>query len=707
MKTKLLIVVFAVLLLNLISPASKTFCQWIWQNPLPVGCNLLDVEFENAYTGYCYGYLGIFIKTTNSGNNWFIMNHDGRKIYGFCVSGPGSLVAASDSGYLMKSTNGGNNWIIINSGLSDVWLPRFLNSTTGWAAGAGPSILKTTNSGFNWSIYNFGFMNSSVTSYCFLNQNTGYLTTYYYVYSPPNPVYDSRVYRTYDGGMNWVQQFSQVGYTGINFGCIQFFNPDTGIVLDKHNSSISKSTNAGINWNSIYSESIINCKFYNHLTGYAAGGFYTYGRILKTTNGGYNWIIQLNNNPRVITNIYLRDSVNCWATGSSGTMFMTTNGGINWINKISGFRDNVMAIKFLNENTGWVAGLSGLIAKTTNGGNQWVVKTSGTLNNLLSVYFVNSLTGWITGMNGDILKTYDGGENWGYQESNTTSHLNASFFINESTGWAAGHAGTVRRTTNGGLNWLSCNLPSNDSIFAVQFFNNNTGYMIAKNRYFYKTTNGGVNWTSHLVNYNTDYYAMHFLNDNSGWVAGPNGICKTINGGENWIMTSLIGSFRCIYFFNPQYGIAAGNTYYRTTDGGLNWISQTSLGFKIKSLFFVNNNTGWLAGDNGSIVKSTNAGLTYTNKIIDEIPKTYVLQQNYPNPFNPSSIIGYQLPANNFVKLVVYDITGREVQTLVNGQLRSGTYEVTFDGSGLNSGVYFYKLTAGDFSETKRMVLIK
>ena len=94
-------------------------------------------------------------------------------------------------------------------------------------------------------------------------------------------------------------------------------------------------------------------------------------------------------------------------------------------------------------------------------------------------------------------------------------------------------------------------------------------------------------------------------------------------------------------------------------------------------------------------------------KINAENPTMYSLSQNYPNPFNPRTVISFSLPVVNNATLKVYDVMGREVQTLVNEKLQAGTYEVTFDGSGLTSGVYFYKLMTEGFSETKRMLLIK
>ena len=91
----------------------------------------------------------------------------------------------------------------------------------------------------------------------------------------------------------------------------------------------------------------------------------------------------------------------------------------------------------------------------------------------------------------------------------------------------------------------------------------------------------------------------------------------------------------------------------------------------------------------------------------NNVPKSFALSQNYPNPFNPSTIIEYQLPKSGNVSLVVYDLTGSKVQTLEDGFKQAGSYQISFNASNLSSGVYFYKLTAGDFVSTKKMTLIK
>jgi len=85
----------------------------------------------------------------------------------------------------------------------------------------------------------------------------------------------------------------------------------------------------------------------------------------------------------------------------------------------------------------------------------------------------------------------------------------------------------------------------------------------------------------------------------------------------------------------------------------------------------------------------------------------FVLYQNYPNPFNPTTVIKYQLPAVSEVRLAVYDLLGREVAILVNGKQEAGVHDLRFDASGLSSGVYFYRLRAGDFTQSKKFVLLK
>jgi hypothetical protein len=95
------------------------------------------------------------------------------------------------------------------------------------------------------------------------------------------------------------------------------------------------------------------------------------------------------------------------------------------------------------------------------------------------------------------------------------------------------------------------------------------------------------------------------------------------------------------------------------------------------------------------------------NDVEGNLPDKHTLFQNYPNPFNPSTTMRYELPSNQFVRLKVYDLLGQEVAELVNEVQEAGVYEVNFDAANLPSGVYIYKITAGNFSETRKMVVMK
>ncbi len=101
------------------------------------------------------------------------------------------------------------------------------------------------------------------------------------------------------------------------------------------------------------------------------------------------------------------------------------------------------------------------------------------------------------------------------------------------------------------------------------------------------------------------------------------------------------------------------------------------------------------------------ATITNVTKEDSKLPESFLLKQNYPNPFNPSTTIKWQQPALGFTTLKIFNALGNEIATLVNQNMNAGSYSVNYDASGLSSGIYFYNLTTGDFSSTKKMILIK
>jgi len=145
------------------------------------------------------------------------------------------------------------------------------------------------------------------------------------------------------------------------------------------------------------------------------------------------------------------------------------------------------------------------------------------------------------------------------------------------------------------------------------------------------------------------------------------------------------------------------------------WIIRSNVSSNpLYAVFFGNSLTGWIAAYT-SLLHTTDGGSVGINLITTEVPSSYSLSQNYPNPFNPTTKIKFDIPSgfpigafgNDNVVLKVFDITGKEVATLVNEQLAPGTYTVDFDGTNFPSGVYFYQLRINNFSETKKLTLLK
>ncbi len=293
------------------------------------------------------------------------------------------------------------------------------------------------------------------------------------------------------------------------------------------------------------------------------------------------------------------------------------------------------------------------------------------------------------------------------------------FFLDSLNGWAGGDSTNFLKTTNGGNNWIPISNLNNKYVYKILALNLNKIFAIGINT-FLLSNNGGYNWNS-VLETPTTCNDICFVNDMTGWAStfGTEMFLKSTNGGLNWftIPPNMGWPFGRILFFNENTGWAvSGNSAYRTTNGGYNWLgSQITLYGPFNSIDFINIYTGWAVGEFGLIYKTTNGGLIPVSNISSEVPKSYALYQNYPNPFNPITKVKFEIPLSRgvsegrgvLVRLIIYDILGREIAVLVNESLSPGTYEVTWDASNFPSGVYFYQLMADDFVETKKMVLIK
>lgn len=387
-----------------------------------------------------------------------------------------------------------------------------------------------------------------------------------------------------------------------------------------------------------------------------------------------------------------------------------------WVTK---FLDNINGnelrkIQFVNDLTGYAVGGGGTVIKTTNGGTNWNVINVGLSGYIPCLYFVNGSTGYLGTSQQVIKKTIDGGDTWTTQSLPTTSYIADINFINDQTGFVSSNGRQIFKTTNGGINWNNI-APVSTPWGEIQFINSNTGWVISDYD-LYKTTNGGANWISILHNfgmqigYFQDYF---FLNETTGWVTIPNGIAKTTNAGDTWnFKVTPIQNPTSVTFIDENRGWVAGHSgttgvIMATANSGTSWTTQHSVpNNSYWDISFANINTGWACGVN-IVTNTTTGGLVFTNTVSSSVPERFSLKQNYPNPFNPSTKISFDIKSATFASLKVFDMTGKEVKSLVNENIGAGSYEINFNASELNTGVYFYTLKTDEFTETKKMMLIK
>ena len=233
---------------------------------------------------------------------------------------------------------------------------------------------------------------------------------------------------------------------------------------------------------------------------------------------------------------------------------------------------------------------------------------------------------------------------------------------------------------------------------------------------FYKSTDYGVNWNMLFTPggaeipmigaSNLDTNTLYFTN----W--GGSGFWHSSNGGANWTVVNPLSSAWGADVAKDDPTVAAHGTYggpvYVTTNSGKDFITTNppeSINYGV--YFYDRGNL--IVQDGGGVyrmVVSYNVPLS-VNQVSNQTPKKYSLSQNYPNPFNPATVIKFDVPKSANVKIEIFDILGRLVETPVDQIMSPGEYEYKFNAGGLASGIYYYRLDAGNFSEVKKMALIK
>lgn len=258
-------------------------------------------------------------------------------------------------------------------------------------------------------------------------------------------------------------------------------------------------------------------------------------------------------------------------------------------------------------------------------------------------------------------------------------------------------------------------------IYAIAIDSSENLYAGTRGAGVFKSTNGGTFWNQTGISSSIIFNSINTMTiDPYGRIfAGTDssGLYYSDNAGTTWNYASTVegNTITCILADNPSLYISGtmGNGVFASTDRGTHWKAMNNglTDFKISSLFM---------NVDRAIYAATTSGIFYTT-ITTAVsrsgtggPVTYRLMQNYPNPFNPVTTIQFSVPNDisnrsqlPMVALIVYDMTGREIATIVHERKMPGMYEVRFDGSMCSSGIYFYSLTIDGYTQTKSMVLIK
>lgn len=648
---------------------------------------------EATYSGASYYGRGL-LKSTNGGDNWtsYTAGLPASSYFSRLVIKPGdpnTLFAALGTSGFYKSTDAGVSWTIVLSGRCDdvIFSP---DGSKAYAIGQGTNYRISTNGGTTFTVGTFpvtmGTRNhiaicKSVPSVLYVSKYAG--TTI-------------EVYKSTDSGLN----FSQISVgTDFNGGQAWYdfymhvnpFNPDIAYVgaVD-----IWRTTdgNTFINNTNGYGGGNVHVDNHNmdfHPTDSNVCVAVSDGGVWYSSNKGDTWINR--NAGLTLTQFYRMTSdpnnASHLAGGTQDNGTQRTLGTSNWTaafggdggevcfspsntNYILGETQNNGMMRSVNNGAGWSNAITGL-----TGGGAWVAPIVAHPDSAGVFYTART----------QVFKTTNIGATWTPISSGTSGATITQMAISKSSPniMFVTIGASVYKSTDGGYNFVTSGTGvPNKTITSINIHLDSPKVAVLTQSGFggnkiHKTTDGGASWFSIYgnlpdspINDGLIYYPGH--STNVILAANDVGVFMTSNNGANW--TELADGLPNTVAMHLDYNQAAGKLRIGTHGRGVYEL-------------------------NGQLIGITNYN---TN-----VPDNFYLKQNFPNPFNPQTRISFGIVKAGFVNLKVYDALGREVANLVNENLKPGSYEVTFRGDNLSSGMYFYKLSANDFSETKKMLMVK
>ena len=342
---------------------------------------------------------------------------------------------------------------------------------------------------------------------------------------------------------------------------------------------------------------------------------------------------------------------------------------------------------------------------------QWV-QTNGPYGGYPSCFAVSGTNLFTGTYGGGVFLSTNNGTSWTDVNSGLTNSKVYSLAVSGTNLFAGTDGGGVFLSTNNGTSWTATGL-TYTTVYSLAVSGTNLFAGTYGARVLLTTDNGKI-WIT--VNSGLTYSTVLSLA-----VSGTNlfagtwngGVFLSTNNGTSWTdvnsgLTNSTVLFLAVSGTNLFAGTYGGGVFL-STNNGASWTAVNSGLTNSKVYSLAVSGTNLFAGTDGSGVwrRPLSEMITSVDRLLSDLPSHFNLEQNYPNPFNPSTTIAFTLPSKSFVSLKVFDALGKEVSTILSEELPAGAYSRRWNSAYLPSGVYFYRLQAGIFSETKKLVLLR
>lgn len=675
------------IIILLFSISSIQFAQWT-QNTGIEGGDIRAIVHDGSkiYTGtsgggiYVSDDLGLSWSRRNNGLTYFFVSSmlvKDQYIYaGFVSLG---IFASSDQG---------QNWVAVNNGLPNSTVTAMAELDSFIFAGMYNQVYASTNFGQSWFWRSNGLSNYSITT--LIAQDSMLLL------GTSNGFYCSS-----DHGANWIERSNGLGNLWIN---------DLTAIGDKifaatSNGGIYYTTDYGLQWNFIYMLPANTLSVASADTVLFAGTFSS--GIFFSSDFGNNWFSFNNGYPYGSLTQIIKPINNSLFAGNEHGIYKLQEGETEWQKRTSGLIAYNSDCIVTNEDKIYVGTPGGKIYFSDDNGSSWdFYQVSETFAPILDIAFKGDTIYAIT--NGYVYYSTNSGLSW--ITANLYSVQLSSIIVidNKIFVGTSGYDG-IWLSTNGGLTWTQKNNGLTTIHVNCLAFDNLNIYAGTQSGLFI-SSDFGDNWLKATSGISQTFYvvALKVIGERI-YAGGIYGVYSSTNQGVTWSFKGLSNRIvRCISGYeNMIFAGTVSDGVYRSSNGGNSWqlyndglIHEFAMSIGIVDTTLFTGILGFGLWNRPLIIADVEKDKKY-------YPTDFLLSQNFPNPFNPSTSFEYQIPEFSFVSIKIYDVLGKELRTLVDEEKSAGIYKISFDAGNLPSGVYFYRIQAGSFIDTKKMLLLR